>query len=421
MTSKTAYASGCNPSSGERAQEQARKVREDESRKALAARLGKIGHKILVMSGKGGVGKSTVAANFAVALAAQGYRVGLLDVDVHGPTIPQLLNLSGRRPGATPNGVMAPVPYNERLKVISIAFLLEGRDTAVIWRGPMKHGAIEQLLRDVDWGDCDYLIIDSPPGTGDEPLSVCQLISDADGAVLVTTPQSVATADVRKSITFCRQVRMPVLGVIENMSGYTCPHCGRPSNIMKSGGGETMAREMSVTFLGRLPFDPRIVDSGDVGRPYVEEFGASYPADAFHNIMKTLISTCESKGQEDLAGSERSDETRVFAIPTTNGVLASHFGHCAEFAFITADCAAGVIGEMKKVAAPEHEPGLLPRWLAEQGADIILAGGMGSRAQQLFAENGIEVVTGVPELRAKEIVEKYLNDNLVTGGNACNH
>ena len=419
MTSKTASASGCNSSAGERAREQGK--REEESRKALAARLNKIDHKILVMSGKGGVGKSTVAANLAAALAAQGYRVGLLDVDVHGPTIPHLLDLSERRPGATQNGVMAPVPYNERLKVMSIAFVLEERDTAVIWRGPMKHGVIEQLLRDVDWGDCDYLIIDSPPGTGDEPLSVCQLIPDADGAVLVTTPQSVATADVRKSITFCRQVSMPVLGVIENMSGYTCPHCGRPSDIMKSGGGETMAREMSVKFLGRLPFDPRIVDSGDVGRPYVEEFAASYPAEAFGKITKTLISACESKGEKDLLGSGESGEIRVFSMPTTNGVLASHFGHCAEFTFIEADCAAGIIGEMKKAAAPEHEPGLLPRWLAEQGADIILAGGMGSRAQQLFAENGIEVVTGVQELSPEEIVKKYLNDDLVTGSNACDH
>lgn len=395
------------------------KISQAERQKALAARLGKIRHKILVMSGKGGVGKSTVAANLAVALSEEGYRVGLLDVDVHGPTIPHLLNLRGRRPGMTPNQVLTPVQYNDRLKVMSIAFVLEGRDTAVIWRGPMKHGVIEQLLRDVDWGECDYLIIDSPPGTGDEPLSVCQLVTDADGAILVTTPQAVATEDVRKSITFCRQVNMPVLGVVENMSGYTCPHCGKPFDIFSAGGGQKMAGEMDVPFLGRLPFDPRVVESGDAGAPYVKTLRGEQPGLAFQAISALVVQACETEKSPSAPSADATE--RTFAVPLADGKLAMHFGHCAEFAFVTVDAETSKVTKTETIGAPEHEPGLLPRWLAEHGAKTIIAGGMGSRAQQLFCDQGIEVVTGAPALPADDLVAKYLDGSLETGANVCDH
>ena len=254
---------------------------------ALQERLQKIKHKIIVLSGKGGVGKSTVAVNLAAALSAAGQQVGLLDVDIHGPSIPKMLHLEHTKVQATTEGIL-PVE-KEGLKVMSIGLLLRNPDDAVIWRGPMKMGVIEQFLKDVDWGELDYLIIDSPPGTGDEPLSVCQLVKDPDGAVIVTTPQDVATSDVRRSITFCRQLGLPVLGVIENMSGFVCPKCGEVTNIFKTGGGERMAHDMNVPFLGRIPLDPAIDDAGDDGRPFVRN-PRTETAKIFARIIAPILS-----------------------------------------------------------------------------------------------------------------------------------
>ena len=226
-----------------------------------------IGRKLLVLSGKGGVGKSTVAVNLAVALSIAGKRVGLLDVDIHGPSIPKMLQL-GKCKIQTRNDAMVPVEIG-LLKVMSIGFLLAQADQAVIWRGPVKMGVIKQFLKDVAWNELDYLVIDCPPGTGDEPLSVAQLIRNVDGAIIVTTPQEVALEDVRKSVNFCRRLDLPVLGVIENMSGFICPRCGERVDIFKNGGGEKMAADMGVPFLGRIPLDPAVTESGDAGRPCV--------------------------------------------------------------------------------------------------------------------------------------------------------
>jgi ATP-binding protein involved in chromosome partitioning len=176
---------------------------------------------------------------------------------------------------------------------MSIGFLLQNRDDAVIWRGPMKMGVIKQFLNDVEWGELDYLVVDSPPGTGDEPLSVCQLVKNPDGAVIVTTPQDVATADVRRSITFCRKLGLPVLGVIENMSGFVCPRCGEVTDIFKTGGGERMAREMGVPFLGRIPIDPAIDDACDAGRPFVQDRDRTETAKAFERIIAPILSLSE--------------------------------------------------------------------------------------------------------------------------------
>ncbi|SEM04410.1 Chromosome partitioning ATPase, Mrp family, contains Fe-S cluster [Syntrophus gentianae] len=248
----------------------------------------RIAHKILVLSGKGGVGKSTVAVNLATALALQGRRVGLLDVDFHGPSIPTLLHLEGKRPEATENGLL-PITIEGGMKVMSIGFLLQRPDDAVIWRGPLKIGAIKQLLGDVAWGDLDYLVIDFPPGTGDEPLTVAQTIPEADGAVVVTTPQDVSTIDVSKSVTFCRQLNIPVLGVVENMSGLICPHCSKLIDLFKQGGGEEMAKRMGVPFLGRIPLDPQIVQSSDEGRPFVYHHSNTEAAAAFQGIVEPLL------------------------------------------------------------------------------------------------------------------------------------
>jgi len=239
-----------------------------QQRQRLAARLCQIKHKVVVLSGKGGVGKSTVAVNLAVGLARQGFRTGLLDVDLHGPSIPVMLHLQQMTADPSDDGI-APVSVGDNLKVISVAFFLRDDAQAVIWRGPMKLGVIKQFLADVNWGELDFLIIDSPPGTGDEPLAVCQLIEHLDGGVIVTTPQDVAAADVRRSISFCEQLKLPVIGVVENMSGFRCPHCGKTVDIFRRGGGKKLAEDTGLRFLGAIPLDPRLVEAGDDGTPFV--------------------------------------------------------------------------------------------------------------------------------------------------------
>ncbi|HCE43990.1 MAG TPA: ATP-binding protein [Lentisphaeria bacterium] len=256
----------------------------------LDGRMGRIRHKIIVLSGKGGVGKSTFAANLAVSLSMAGKKVGLLDVDIHGPSIPKMLKLDDSRIGAT-DGAIHPVDKGG-MKVLSIGFLLRDRDDAVIWRGPMKANVIKQFLMDVEWGELDYLVIDSPPGTGDEPLSVCQLLKNPDGAVVVTTPQDVAVADVRKSINFCRQLEIPVLGVVENMSGFVCPKCGELTQIFKTGGGELMAKEMKVPFLGRIPVDPAIGEACDSGNPFIY-YSKTETAKAFERAIEPILALSE--------------------------------------------------------------------------------------------------------------------------------
>jgi Mrp family chromosome partitioning ATPase len=266
-------------------------------REALGRRMDQIGRKILVLSGKGGVGKSTVAVNIAVSLALEGHRVGLLDVDIHGPSVPKLLNIEGR-PMSSRGETIIPMEFGANLKVMSIGLLLQKDEDAVIWRGPMKMGLIKQFLKDVEWGELDYLIIDSPPGTGDEPLSVCQLIEDTDGAIVVTTPQEVAITDVKKAITFCRKLDLPVLGVVENMSGFVCPKCGEVTHIFKKGGGERLASEMNVPFLGSIPIDPQIVEASDNGQTYLC-FYSSETVKAFSAVVRTVVQMKEATRQDD--------------------------------------------------------------------------------------------------------------------------
>jgi len=245
-------------------------------------------HKFLVLSGKGGVGKSTIAVNLAVWLSMQGKNVGLLDIDIHGPSIPKLLNLDHKDVQAIGNKIR-PISYSNTLKIMSIGFLLPDESNAVIWRGPMKHNLIRQFLTDVTWGELDYLVIDCPPGTGDEPLSVIQLIGKADGAVVVTTPQQLSVVDVKKCITFCRQLNVPILGVIENMSGLICPYCRHRIDIFKAGGGEQMAKDFNVPFLGSIPLDTAMVSACDSGRPFVQFNHQSPTVQAMISAFRPLL------------------------------------------------------------------------------------------------------------------------------------
>ncbi len=251
----------------------------------LQEQIQQIQHTFVVMSGKGGVGKTSVAANLAVALAQKSSVVGLMDADIHGPNIPRMLGVEGSPLIQTGNRA-EPVIYYPNLKIISVGFMLGGNDDAVIWRGPLKHAMIRQFLSDIHWGELDYLVIDLPPGTGDEPLSVAQTIQPVDGAIIVTTPQEVAVSDARRTVTFARKLNMPVHGIVENMSGFICPHCGKLTEIFKSGGGEKAAETMEVPFLGKIPFDPQMVTVCDEGTPYIEKFPESKVTAAFSALAE---------------------------------------------------------------------------------------------------------------------------------------
>jgi Mrp family chromosome partitioning ATPase len=255
------------------AQPQGDKPQEDAQ---LKAQLERIQHKLLVMSGKGGVGKSSVASYLAVGLSKLGFRVGLMDVDLHGPSIPRMLGISGMFHVDAEQNLLIPHQYNDHLEVVSIECLLEDRDAAVIWRGPVKHGVIKQFIAEVDWGELDYLVIDSPPGTGDEPLSVAQTITGTR-AVIVTTPQEIALADVRKSINFCHQLGMPILGLVENMSAAVCPKCGEEFQLFGPGHGKEISERFNIPFLGSIPIDPKLSMLCDQGR--VEDYDSSFFTD----------------------------------------------------------------------------------------------------------------------------------------------
>ena len=245
--------------------DESREAQMEQQEQEIKERLSHIKNKILVMSGKGGVGKSSIAAYLSVALAKRNCKVGLMDVDLHGPSIPKILGLRGGVHPSGHEGKMLPVRYIPNMEVISIETLMgSDKDSAIIWRGPLKGGVIRQFIADIEWSDLDYLIIDSPPGTGDEPLTVAQTISDAK-ALIVTTPQEVSLADVRKSINFCRQVNMEILGLVENMSGLKCPHCGKMIDIFKTKGGKVTAEKEHLRLLATLPFEPEVVREGDIG------------------------------------------------------------------------------------------------------------------------------------------------------------
>lgn len=265
-------------------------AKREAQEKRLKERMADIENTVVVLSGKGGVGKSTVAVNLALALTRAGKKAGLLDADMHGPSAPGMLNLEGAPIRSEDGEIMLPADHPSGLKVMSIDFLLRERNDPVIWRGPMKMNALRQFISDVEWGDLDYLVVDLPPGTGDEPLSICQLIPEATGGVVVTTPQEVALSNVRKCVNFCRQIDLPVLGVVENMSGFICPHCGEQSDIFGWGGGEEMANEMEVPFLGRIPLDIGMVEAGDRGEDYFENHGDSRVARSFQTVVDAILS-----------------------------------------------------------------------------------------------------------------------------------
>jgi len=280
-----------NPDEARRGEEFVRRV---EEMNKLRARMDRVKHKVAVMSGKGGVGKSLVTVNLAAALAAQGKRVGVLDADIHGPTVPKMLGMKGAQlEASTEGGIIAPTSPSG-IKVASMDFLLPTQDSPVIWRGPLKMSAIRQLLSEVEWGDLDYLLIDLPPGTGDEALTVLQLLQDINGVVIVTMPNEVSGQVVEKSVTFAKQLKAPVIGLIENMSYLICPHCGDRIDLFGEGIAEKVAKSMDVPFLGAIPLDPRVAKDSDSGKPFVMENPDSPAAKAFKGIVVEIEKFIES-------------------------------------------------------------------------------------------------------------------------------
>ena len=274
-----------------------RQAQMQKQKSEIAETLRHIKHKILVMSGKGGVGKSSVAAYLSVALAKRGCKVGLMDVDLHGPSIPRILGLNGKIGFGRIEGKMLPVKYLPNMEVISIETLMgENKDVATIWRGPLKIGAIKQFISDMEWSDLDYLVIDSPPGTGDEPLTVAQTIPDAK-ALIVTTPQEVSLADVRKSINFCRQVKMEILGLVENMSGLKCPHCGKIIDVFKARGGKETARKENLRLLATLPLELEVVKEGDAGDISLLDNQGLLIAREFNKMVDEIVKLTEKLSQ----------------------------------------------------------------------------------------------------------------------------
>jgi len=264
------------------------KEKQNVKEQKIKLQLKKIKHKIAIISGKGGVGKSTVTANLAMAFAMQGSKVGVLDADIHGPCIPKMMGLKGQTLLGTPDGRFIPVMGRLGIKVASMDFLLKNDETPVIWRGPLKMRLIQQFLFDVAWDELDYLFIDLPPGTGDEPLTVAQSIPDMDGVVIVTMPSELSEAIVKKSVVFAKQVGIPVIGIIENMSGFVCPECGAKIDVFKAGGGKRIADDMVVPYLGSIPLDPKICNDSDGGLSFIAENKTSPASNIFNVIVKKI-------------------------------------------------------------------------------------------------------------------------------------
>ena len=268
-----------------------------EDLQKIHKRMSRIKYKIAVLSGKGGVGKSTVTVNLATAFAMRGYQVGILDADIHGPSIPKLLGLQSAKLEAGPPGIF-PVKGPLGMRVVSIGFVLPSEEMPVVWRGPLKSVAIRQFLGDVVWGPLDFLLVDLPPGTGDEALSVAQFIPNLSGAIIVTIPSEVSQIVVKKAVIFAHEIKLPVIGILENMSGFICPNCGARIDIFKTGGGEKIAKELGVSFLGKIPLDPRIVEDSDAGIPFIVKHPDSPAAKAFMDVVAKVEAFLKEKYEE---------------------------------------------------------------------------------------------------------------------------
>ncbi|KPJ69312.1 MAG: hypothetical protein AMJ45_00550 [Syntrophobacter sp. DG_60] len=371
--------------------------------------LKRIKNKIMVLSGKGGVGKSTVAICLAIDLAGRGYNTGILDVDLHGPSIPKMLGISGLF-DINPAQLIIPKAITKNLSAVSIEYLLVDKNQAVIWRGPLKHSAIAQFIGQVTWGDLDYLVIDSPPGTGDEPLSIAQLIPDAK-AVIVTQPQEISLADIRKAIAFCNQVEMEPIGIVENMSGLICPHCEKKIYIFKSGGGEKTALITGLPFLGALVFDPAVVDASDAGRlvEYTSDEKGPYNQD-FKKITDNVIKRIEETKVEPISIEDMRKRRWIrIAIPLFKDKVAPILPQADEMAVFSV-----VEGEIKESARmkPEGKHIISPADIKNLKVNLVIVKDIKEKAKYVFNRYKIGVVSNAPDLPPEKLVEEFLAGRL---------
>ena len=375
---------------------------------AIKENSAKIKHKIVVMSGKGGVGKSTVAANLAYGLALEGKKVGILDADIHGPNIPLMFGVEGQKLGS----LSEPMKVHDNLSLVSLSFYVGDSDSPIIWRGPAKLGAIRQFMADVNWGELDYLVVDLPPGTGDEPLAVAQNMGKIDGSIIVTTPQDVALLDSRKSVKFSKLVNMPVYGLVENMSGFICPHCGDRIDIFKNGGGVKAAKELNIDLLAKIPLDAAIVEAGDSGKPFIYFSKGNKAGEEFRNIVQSVI--IKSEG-----GDIKMAKKMKIAVPTNDRTnVEEHFGHCKEFAIYEVE--GDKVINVEFIVPPPHAPGVIPNFLNEHGINAIITGGMGQMAVNMFKEKNVDVILGAVGSVDTNLKE-YLSGMLESTGSVCAH
>ncbi len=384
----------------------------------LKENMGRIKHKIVVMSGKGGVGKSTVAVNLAYYFALQGFSVGLLDVDIHGPSAAKMTGVEDKRIVADENGKAYPIEALSNFYVVSLANMLENPDDPVIWRGPAKMGVIKQLLAEISWPELDFLVVDCPPGTGDEPLSVIQLINDVTGTVIVSTPQDIALLDVRKSINFAKKLNLNILGIVENMSGFICPHCGKNSDIFKTGGVDKASADFGIDVLGKIPLDADVVNAGDSGKPYVYHYGESAGGKIMNQIGDAILT--KMNGEKNVGEKKMTvSKTELVAIPVESGVVSGHFGHSEKFVFFEVN--GKDAKKVNELVPPPHAPGVIPAWLHEQKATTIIVSGIGQSAVNIFNSHGINVIRGVECVGCDEIIKLYVDGKLSDREVSCNH
>jgi ATP-binding protein involved in chromosome partitioning len=374
----------------------AKEQQKSEEDMAICRTLAQIRHKILVMSGKGGVGKSSVAVSLALSLARAGHKVGLMDVDIHGPNVMRMLGLEKPFDLASAQFQMPPELFHN-LKVMSIEAVMRDREIAVIWRGPLKHQLIRQFLTEIQWGFLDYLVIDAPPGTGDEPMSVAQTIPEAK-AVIITTPQEISLADVRKSIDFCKKINLGILGLVENMSGYHCPHCGKDLPLFRKGGGEKTAQAAKIPFLGSLPFDPQVVEAADDGKLSDLKEDKSPFFEALRPMVNYLVKVLPPKPARE------PGELRI-AIPVDDGKVAATPTKAGQFALFTVKD--GAIISQETLPAPDLDPVNFPVWLENLGVSH-LAGDLNEAAKGLLQRKGIEVIAPAPGQTPEEVVQGYI-------------
>ena len=391
----------CDNNCGSCGEDCADRKEEKHDFRAALNELSHVKKAIGIVSGKGGVGKSSVSAMLAVTMQRLGYRVGVLDADVTGPSIPKAFGIRGKAEGSDLG--LYPRQSKTGIAIMSVNLLLDNDTDPVIWRGPILGNTVKQFWTDVIWGDLDFLFIDMPPGTGDVPLTVFQSIP-VDGIIIVTSPQELVSMIVSKALKMAEMMKIPVLGLIENMSYFRCPDNGKDYHIFGESHFEEIAGKHGLKVLARLPIDPKISAACDAGM--IELFDGSW-FDAAGELLA---------GQIDQSNESEEKIMMRIAVAAEGKNVTEHFGHCVNFMLY--DVENNKITKEESVDNPGHKPGFLPNFLADKGVKVIISGGMGQGAVDIFNERDVEVVTGASG-DARTMAERYLKGELKSTGSVC--